>query len=187
MSFTNRRHPDLYPSPHSPASSSLHKLTQILSLSLPCGRDQLFFSPPRKEILRGLSTRSFVHARFGNEPVSISMGNREQRRGAARLFVVLVLRNNSSITSAMVADRNAVASEMPTVGLVAWQDRVFSSLGGMGKLAPRGNCSVITSSNNFLRDITYCCLQASLLIELAFGLFSLTFNLALLAELEQLH
>jgi len=61
----------------------------------------------------------------------------------------------------MVADRIAVASEI--VLMVGWQERVFSSFGGVGKLAPRENCSVITSSNNFLRGITYCCLEASAL------------------------
>lgn len=165
MSFTNRRHLHTPPPTLSCLFTSLHKSCR---LAYSAARSTFFHrrkNSPRSPGSSQFIHPGFIHVQFGNEPVSISIGNREQRgcvgRSIRRSRVTDQLVNNT----AMVADRNAALyrARYPWVGLVGWQDRVFSSLGGVGKLAPRGNCSVITSSNNFLRDITHCCLQASAL------------------------
>lgn len=134
MSFTNQRQPD-------PRESLIHELIQILSLSLShdyIHRRSFFLFPSSRPSLP-LYTRDFTSflifcisppPRFyteiinlDNEPVSTSMGNRNDGENA-HPFVILILRANLSIIRPRIC---VYVEDIATLQMqtVSWQADFF--------------------------------------------------------------
>lgn len=145
MSFTNRRHPDLRLYPLSPLPPPLHPPISSQAYINPIAQLTLWPEQPffhRRKRSRAPSvlpdSSQFIHPSFmqlGNEPVSISIGNRERQDCAARLFVVLMLRTNSSITRLWLR----IVTRYSERDIHAWLARAgIFFLGRCGKIGAAG-------------------------------------------------